>query len=344
MNNQRVVLASRPSGAPTLDNFRLETVTVRDLDDGEVLVQTLYLSLDPYMRMRMNDGDSYADPVQIGEVMFGGTVGRILKSRRRGYAEGDLVTGYTGWQSLAVTDDPLLARLSGNMAQPSLALSLLGMPGFTAYHGLLNIGRPKPGNTVVVAAATGAVGSVVGQIAKIKGCRAVGIAGGRDKCAYAVEELGFDACIDHRSPSFAADLRAACPDGIDIYFENVGGDLLRAVLPLLNDFARMPLCGLIAWYNGDHSANPVLAAEVLPALLIKRVHMEGFVILDQYPVHHASFLRDMQGWLAQGQMKLREDIVEGIEQAPAAFIGLLDGKNFGKLVVRVTVDQAPDRG
>lgn len=338
MNNQRVVLASRPKGAPKPENFRVEQVPVRDLKEGEVLIKTLYLSLDPYMRMRMSDLSSFADPVQIGEVMFGGTVGRVLASRRQGFAKGDLVTGYTGWQSLPVTDDPNLACLPRDMAQPSLALSLLGMPGFTAHHGLLNIGKPRPGETVVVGAATGAVGSVVGQIATLKGCRAVGIAGGADKCAYAVDELGFDACVDHMSPTFAAELAAACPAGIDVYFENVGGEVLRAVLPLLKDFARIPLCGLIAWYNGDRSAKPLLAAEVLPALLVKRVHMQGFVIIDEYAEHHAPFLRDMQGWLAEGKMKLREDIVDGIAQAPAAFIGLLEGKNFGKLVVRVAQD------
>lgn len=342
MNNQRVVLASRPKGAPGLDNFRLESVPVRDLKDGEVLIKTLYLSLDPYMRMRMSDADSYADPVQIGGVMFGGAVGRVLASQRSEFSEGDLVTGYTGWQSLALTDDPTLARLPRNMAQPSLALSLLGMPGFTAHYGLLNLGKPRSGETVVVGAATGAVGSVVGQIAKLKGCRAIGIAGGAEKCAYAVDELGFDACLDHGSPRFASDLAAACPEGIDIYFENVGGDVLRAVLPLLKDFARVPLCGLIAWYNGDHSAKPLLAAEVLPALLVKRVQMQGFVIIDQYPEHHAGFIQDMQGWLAEGKMKVREDVVDGIERAPEAFIGLLEGKNFGKLVVRVAQDDNSD--
>lgn len=342
MNNHRVVLARRPVGAPTLDDFRVEQVPVPELEDGQVLVKTLYLSLDPYMRMRMSDADSYADPVRIGEVMFGGTVGTVLASRRKGFSEGDLVTGYTGWQTFAVTDDPTLTRLPRGMPKPSLALSLLGMPGFTAHHGLLNIGRPKPGETVVVGAATGAVGSVVGQIAKLKGCRAIGIAGGADKCAYAVDELGFDACLDHRSPDFSARMRAACPDGIDVYFENVGGEVLRVVLPLLNDFARIPLCGLIAWYNGDRSPTPLLAAEVLPALLVKRVHMQGFVILDEYAAHHATFFRDMQGWLGEGRMKMREDIVEGIERAPQAFIGLLDGKNFGKVVVRVAPED--DRG
>ena len=279
-----------------------------------------------------------SQPVRIGEVMFGGTVGRVLASKRQGFAEGDLVTGYTGWQSLAVTDDENLAKLPSNMPQPSLALSLLGMPGFTAHHGLLNIGKPQPGNTVVVGSATGAVGSVVGQIAKLKGCRAIGIAGGADKCSYAVGELGFDACLDHRSPSFSSELKTACPDGIDVYFENVGGEVLRAVLPLLNDFSRIALCGVIAWYNGDRSANPLLAAEVLPTLLVKRVRMEGFVIIDQYANHYARFASDMQGWLAMGKMKLREDLVDGIEKAPQAFIGLLRGENFGKVVVRVAPD------
>ena len=335
MQNQRVVLASRPEGAPTVDNFRLETVLAAEPKDGEVLIKTLYLSLDPYMRMRMRDADSYADPVGIGEVMFGGIVGRVLASKRKRFAEGDLVTGYTGWQSLAVTSDPTLMRLPRDMPQPSLALSVLGMPGFTAHYGLLNLGKPQPGNTVVVGAATGAVGSVVGQIAKLKGCRAVGIAGGADKCAYAVQELGFDACVDHRSDHFASDLKTACPGGIDIYFENVGGELLRAVLPLLNDFARMPLCGVIAWYNGDRSARPLLAAEVLPALLVKRVQMEGFVIIDQYEKHYAGFAQDMQSWVQQGKIKLREDIHEGLDKAPLAFIGLLEGENFGKSLVRV---------
>jgi len=339
MNNQRVVLASRPKGAPRLEDFRVETVPVPELQDGEVLIRTLYLSLDPYMRMRMSDASSYADPVRIGDVMHGGTVGRVLASRRAGFAAGDLVTGYTGWQSLATSDDPTLTRLPRGMAQPSLALSLLGMPGFTAHYGLLQLGQPKAGDTVVVAAATGAVGSVVGQIAKLKGCRAVGIAGGADKCAYAVRELGFDACLDHHSPSFAADLAAACPGGIDVYFENVGGEVLRTVLPLLKDFARIPLCGLIAWYNGDRSARPLLAADVLPTLLVKRVQMQGFVIIDHYATHHQAFLRDMQGWLADGKMRLREDVVAGLDQAPAAFIGLLEGRNFGKLVVRVAADE-----
>lgn len=338
MKNQRVVLASRPDGAPTLENFRLETVDAPEPQEGEVLIKTLYLSLDPYMRLRMNDAKSYAEPVAIGEVMFGGMVGRVLASKRKGFAEGDLVTGYTGWQSLAVTADGALSKLPADMPQPSLALSLLGMPGFTAYHGLLNIGKPKVGETVVVSSATGAVGSVVGQIAKLKGCRVVGIAGGADKCAFAVKELGFDACVDHRSPDLAGTLKAACPNGIDVYFENVGGDVLRAVLPLLNDFARVPLCGAIAWYDGERSKNPLLAAELVTALLLKRAEMRSFIILDHYVDHHVAFARDMRDWLAAGQIKLREDMVEGLSDAPRAFIGMLAGRNFGKVVVRVAAD------
>jgi len=338
MNNQRIVLASRPTGAPTVDNFRLETVPAPEPKNGEVLIKTLYLSLDPYMRLRMNDADSYAEPVGVGEVMFGGMVGRVLASKRKGFDEGDLVTGYTGWQSLAVSADVTLSKLPANMPQPSLALSVLGMPGFTAHYGLLNIGRPKPGETVVVGAATGAVGSVVGQIAKLKGCHVVGVAGGADKCAFAVNELGFDACIDHRSPTLASDLKAACPQGIDVYFENVGGDTLRAALPLLNDFARVPLCGVIAWYDGDRSAQPLLAAELMSTLLVKRVEVRAFIILDQYPDHYAGFARDMSAWLADGKIKLREDIAEGLENAPTAFIGMLQGKNFGKALVRVAAD------
>ncbi|MGB0954719.1 MAG: NADP-dependent oxidoreductase [Panacagrimonas sp.] len=338
MQNQRVVLASRPTAAPSVENFRVERAPLRELQDGEVLIKTLYLSLDPYMRMRMNDTESYAEPVAIDEVMYGGTVGRILASRRKGFSEGDLVTGYTGWQSLAVTDDPTLMRLPRDMPQPSLALSLMGMPGFTAYYGLLKLGKPEPGQTVVVGAATGAVGSVVGQIAKLKGCRAVGIAGGADKCAFAVEALGFDACIDHRSADFGSKLKAACPGGVDVYFENVGGEVLRNVLPLLKDFARIPLCGAIAWYDGDRSENPLLAADVMTTLLIKRIQMSGFVIIDHYLDHYSEFAKDMQAWLAQGKMKLREDLVEGLDKAPEAFIGLLKGKNFGKVVVRVAED------
>lgn len=335
MKNQRVILASRPVGAPTLENFRLETVDAPEPKEGEVLIKTLYLSLDPYMRLRMNDAKSYAEPVAIGEVMFGGMVGRVLVSKRKGFSQGDLVTGYTGWQSLAVTADGSLSKLPADMPQPSLALSVLGMPGFTAYHGLLNIGKPKAGETVVVSSATGAVGSVVGQIAKLKGCRVVGIAGGADKCAFAVKELGFDACVDHRSPDLAGTLKAACPNGIDVYFENVGGDVLRAVLPLLNDFARVPLCGAIAWYDGEHSKNPLLAAELVTALLLKRAEMRSFIILDHYADHHLAFARDMSGWLNAGQIKLREDMVEGLSEAPRAFIGMLAGKNFGKALVRV---------
>ena len=247
--NHRIVLNSRPVGAPTLDNFRLEEAPIAAPATGEVLLRTLFLSLDPYMRGRMSDGPSYAAPVALGEVMVGSTISRVEASQHPDFKAGDLVLGQSGWQSLALSNGKALSKLDTAMTQPSLALGVLGMPGFTAYMGLLDIGQPQAGETVVVAAASGAVGSVVGQIAKLKGCRVVGIAGGAEKCRYVVSELGFDACIDHRSPDLKQQLAAACPKGIDVYFENVGGAVFDAVLPLLNTRARIPVCGLIANYN-----------------------------------------------------------------------------------------------
>ena len=343
IENQRIVLASRPAGAPTAENFRLESVPVPPVGDGQLLIRTLYLSLDPYMRLRMNEGESYADPVGIGEVMFGGTIGRVLESRHPQFQAGDLVAGYTGWQSHAISDGSMLSRLAPDMANPSWALGVLGMPGFTAWYGLLHLGEPKEGDTVVVAAATGAVGAVVGQIAKLRKCRVVGIAGGAEKCRYAVESLGFDACIDHRADDLARQLKSACPQGIDVYFENVGGAVLRAVLPLLNTGARVPLCGLIAWYDGDVADGPKGAAELLSTFLVKQIKLQGFVILDQYPAHYGAFLKQMGAWLKEGQISLKEDVVHGLDQAPAAFMGMLKGRNFGKTVVRVADDVAAAR-
>lgn len=302
---------------------------------GQVLLRTLFLSLDPYMRGRMNDAPSYAPCVQLGEVMTGGAVSQVIASQHPDFQPGDRVMGYTGWQDYAVSNGSGLSRLPADMAQPSLALGVLGMPGFTAYMGLMDIGQPKPGETVVVAAASGAVGAVVGQIAKIQGCRVVGIAGGTDKCRFVVDELGFDACLDRRAPDLPARLTAACPQGIDIYFENVGGVVFDAVLPLLNTHARVPLCGLISLYSGG---NPAASADRLPALtralLVKRIRMQGFIIFD-YEGRQTEFLGPMRQWLAEGKVKFREDIVEGLENAPQAFIGLLQGENFGKLVVKV---------
>lgn len=334
--NRRVVLAARPRGLPTPQDFRLDEAAVPTPNEGQMLLRTLYLSLDPYMRQLMNEiGPTYAPSVRLGEPMAGGTVNRVVASKHPQFRTGDLVLGNAGWQDYALSGGQDLVPL-GEMAQPSLALGGLGMPAFTAYVGLLNIGRPEPGDTVVVAVATGAVGAVVGQIAKLKGARVVGIAGGVDKCRYAVEELGFDVCLDRHDPQLAERLAAACPDGIDIYFENVGGAVFDAVLPLLNIGARVPVCGLIAHYNDETlppGPNPLPL--LMSTLLQKRIRMQGFIILDHYAERFDAFRRDMGEWVGAGRVKQREDLVDGLENAPAAFIGLLQGRNFGKLVVRV---------
>jgi NADPH-dependent curcumin reductase CurA len=333
--NRRIVLAERPAGKPTLANFRLENATVPAPGDGEVLLQTQYLSLDPYMRGRMNARESYAPAVALDAVMVGGTVSKVINSRNSEFAPGDLVTAYAGWQDYALSDGSDLMKLDPRIAQPSYALGVLGMPGLTAYVGLLDIGQPKPGETVVLAAATGAVGSVVGQIAKLKGCRVVGIAGAAEKCRYAVEELGYDACISHYDKDMAQQLAAACPDGIDVYFENVGGSSWEAVMPLLNNFARIPVCGLIAHYNQTElPPGPDRMSQLQGLILQRSLKMQGFIV-GNYRNRIPDFVKDMSGWLASGQVKYREDMVDGLEQAPQAFLGLFSGENFGKLVVRV---------
>jgi NADPH-dependent curcumin reductase len=337
--NRRIALAKRPVGTPQPADFRLEEGPRPTPLDGQVLLRTLYLSLDPYMRGRMSDAASYAEPVAVGETMCGGTVCRVEESRHPGFKAGERVLAYTGWQDYALSDGAGLTRLDLPAAQASRALGVLGMPGFTAYVGLLDIGQPKAGETVVVAAATGAVGSVVGQIAKLTGCRAVGVAGGRDKCDYAVRELGFDACLDHHAEGLPAALAAACPTGIDVYYENVGGPVFDAVLPLLNVGSRVPLCGLIAYYNAERlSPGPDLTPVLLRAILVKRIKLQGFIIFDHYERRYADFAATMGAWLKAGRIKVREDVVEGLERAPQAFIGLLRGDNFGKLVVRVGAD------
>ncbi|TKR33288.1 NADP-dependent oxidoreductase [Luteimonas gilva] len=334
--NRRVVLAARPNGLPKPSDFRLEQAAVPEPGAGQVLLRTLYLSLDPYMRNMMDPvAPIYTTSIPIGAPIAGGTVNRVVASKHPKFGSGDLVLGNAGWQDYALSDGSDLVPL-GDMAKPSLALGGLGMPGFTAHVGLLDIGEPKPGETVAVAAATGAVGSAVGQIAKLKGARAVGIAGGADKCRYAVEELGFDACIDRRDPRFAELLAAACPDGIDAYFENVGGEVFDAVLPLLNVGARVPVCGFISHYNDQAlPPGPNRTPLLMSALLQKRIRMQGFIILDHYGERFETFRREMGAWVEQGRVKLREDRVDGLENAPEAFIGLLQGRNFGKLVVRV---------
>jgi NADPH-dependent curcumin reductase len=331
--SRRVILKSRPVGAPKPTDFEIVEQRVPAPGDRELLCRTIYLSLDPYMRGRISGVKSYAKGVDPGELMVGGTVSEVVESRHPAFGAGDIVQGYDGWQTHAVAKGDAVRKLDPAAARISTALGVLGMPGMTAYVGLLDIGQPKPGETVVVSAASGAVGSVVGQIAKLKGCRVVGIAGAKDKCDYVVNELGFDACVNYKTDALVPALSAACPNGIDVYFENVGGAVTEAVIPLLNPFSRIPLCGLISTYNAT-SPPP---GPSWRALLTNRVLVKGFIVsdhLDRMP----AFLADAAAWLREGKLKYREDVVEGLDNAPAAFIGLLEGKNFGKLLVRVGDD------
>ncbi|OOY13182.1 NADP-dependent oxidoreductase [Thioclava marina] len=335
--NRKIILAERPTGAPGENTLQLQTEAVPRPGKGEMLLRTVWLSLDPYMRGRMNDAKSYATPVEIGGVMTAQVVAEVIESDLAGFSKGDYVLAPSGWQDWFVSDGTQVLNLGPEPQNPSWALGILGMPGYTAYAGLLKIGEPKPGETVVVAAASGPVGATVGQIARIKGCRVVGIAGGAEKCAHVVEKLGFDACIDHRSEDFAAQLAAACPDGIDVYFENVGGEVLYAVLPLLNPFARMPVCGMVAWYNlPGLPEGPDHGPQILSTILRMKVKMQGFIIFDSFPAElYQEFAREMTGWLAEGKVRYKEQVVEGLEAAPQALYDLLEGRNFGKVVVRV---------
>ena len=336
VQNRRIVLARRPQGAPTAADFRLEMQPLPVPGPGQVLLRTRYLSLDPYMRGRMNEGPSYAPPVAIGAPITGQTVSVVTASNVSSFTPGELVLANSGWQDYGLSDGRDLVKIDPALPQPSYALGVLGMPGLTAYVGLLDIGQPRAGDTVVVGAATGAVGSVVGQIAKIKGCRAVGVAGGRDKCDYARDALGFDDCIDHRAADLPQRLAAACPRGIDVYFESVGGAVLAAVVPLLNVGARIPLCGLIGWYNLE---KPPPGGDRTPQLLFtvlrQRLKVQGFIIFDHYH-RTAAFLEDMRAWVQEGRVRYREQVIEGLENAPRGLMGLLQGENFGKLVVHVS--------
>jgi len=335
--NRCVVLSERPNGLPDENTLRLDQVDIPQAGADEMLLRTVYLSLDPYMRGRMNDAKSYAEPVKINEVMTGQVVAQVVSSNLKGYALGDYVLSRSGWQDYAVSDGVDVLNLGQNPQNPSWSLGILGMPGYTAYAGLLRIGEPKPGETVVVAAASGPVGATVGQIAKIKGCRAVGIAGGADKCAHVVNNLGFDACIDHEAEDFADQLKAACPDGIDVYFENVGGKVLYGVLPLLNAFARMPVCGVVSWYNlSGLPEGPDFGPAIMGTILRMKVKVQGFIIFDSFPKEtYKDFVHDMTQWLAEGKVQYKEHIVEGLENAPNALNDMLLGKNFGKTVVKV---------
>ncbi|MEE2977591.1 MAG: NADP-dependent oxidoreductase [Pseudomonadota bacterium] len=330
---QRIVLASRPQGAVTPENFRLETVELPELQDGQVLVRNHFLSLDPYMRGRMNDSKSYAQPQPLDEVMIGGTVGVVEASKNPSFAVGDAVVGMFGWQEVGVSDGRGIQKVDTRHIPLSAYLGSVGMPGVTAWYGLNKIMHPKPGQTVAVSAASGAVGSVVGQLAKLKGCRVVGFAGGKDKCDYVVNELGFDACIDYKAASDAKELykmlKEATPDGIDSYFENVGGAILDAVLSRMNAFGRIAMCGMIAGYDGQPLPlqNPQL-------ILVSRLTIEGFIVSEHMDVWPEA-LRELGGFVAQGKLKFRESVAQGLASAPEAFMGLLKGKNFGKQLVKL---------
>ena len=333
--NRRIVLAARPTGDPKEENFRLEETDIPTPAEGEVLLRTIYLSLDPYQRGRMNAGPSYAPPVEVGQVMEGGTVSEVVESKADGLRPGDVVVGHTGWQEYSVASGKAVRKIDPALAPVSTALGVLGMPGMTAYTGLVNIGQPKSGETVVVSSAAGAVGSAVGQIARILGCRAVGIAGGEAKCAYVVNELGFDACVDYHRDRFAEDLKVACPQGVDIYFDNVGGRVLEEVVPLMNLFGRVPVCGLISQYNATRLPHgPDRVPLLTIAILVKRLTFRGFIVFD-FREQQPEFERQMSQWLREGKVKYREDVVDGLENAVAAFKGLFTGHNFGKLLVRV---------
>jgi NADPH-dependent curcumin reductase len=332
-SNRQIVLKSRPQGMPTVENFATRETPLPSPAAGQVLRQTIYLSLDPYMRGRMSTARSYAKPVEVGEVMVGGTVSRVLASDNPDFSEGDFVLGYDGWQEYGLSHGRELRKLDPAQAPISYALGVLGMPGMTAYVALLDVGRPKPGETVVVSAASGAVGSVAGQIARILGCRAVGLAGSDDKCAYVTQELGFDACINYKSQNLDEALASTCPNGIDVYFDNVAGEILAAALRHINIGARIPLVGLISQYN----ATTPPAGPNLGYLLTKRALIQGFLVGD-HNSRLPAFQADVSRWLAEGKLKYREDIVDGLENAPKAFLGLFEGRNFGKLLVRVSDD------
>jgi len=338
--NRQIVLVSRPVGAPVAANFSTVHADIPSPKEGEVLLRAVYLSLDPYMRGRMNDAASYAPPVALGEVMVGASVCRVEQSRNDKFTTGDWVVSFGGWQDYSVCDGSELLTLDSAMANPSHALGVMGMPGLTAYMGLLDIGQPKAGDTVVVAAATGAVGSLVGQIAKLKGCKVVGIAGGQEKCDYAVATLGFDACLNHHDDDLGAQLAVACEAGIDVYYENVGGKVFDAVMPLLNACARIPLCGLISQYNATElPPGPDRLSMLMGTLLVKRIKMQGFIVFDDYGHRYNEFAQQMGQWLSRGEIKYKEHLVDGLENTVESFIGLLQGENFGKLVMRLGPDE-----
>jgi NADPH-dependent curcumin reductase CurA len=329
--NQQFKLAARPVGMVKREDFSYEEAPVADPQDGEVLVKTLYLSLDPAMRGWMNAGKSYIRPVEIGEIMRAGGVGEVIASRNPRFQAGDFVSGTLGVQSYAVSNGKDLVKVDPKLAPLPKYLNVLGMPGMTAYFGLLDIGQPKPGETVVVSAATGAVGQIAGQIAKIKGCKAVGIAGGADKCAYAVKEFGYDSCIDYKRGPIYPGLAQSCPDGVDVYFDNVGGEILDAVLTRIRMKARIVICGAVSQYN---NTTPVQGPKNYLSLLVNRARMEGMVVFD-WAARYGEASLQMGQWMAEGKLKSLEDIVDGLETFPETLLKLFSGENFGKLILRV---------
>jgi NADPH-dependent curcumin reductase CurA len=327
--HQRIVLAERPRGQVSPQHFRLETASIPELAEGQVLVRNQYLSLDPYMRGRMADAKSYAAPQPLDETMIGATAGEVLASKHPRFAPGDKVTGMLGWAELGVADGSLLRKVDTSRIPLSAYLGVVGMPGMTAWYGVHEILKPQPGQTLLVSAASGAVGSAVGQLAKLLGCRAVGIAGGPDKCAYVVEELGFDACVDYKAGNLKDDLKAAAPDGIDALFENVGGVCFDTALPRMNAFSRIALCGLIAGYNGEDAA-----IKNMRFLLTSRITLRGFIVTEHMELWPKG-LAELGALVADGKLKYRESVADGLASAPDAFIGLLAGRNFGKQLVRL---------
>lgn len=335
--NRKFVLAARPKGEPDDSTLRLETEDIATPGKGQMLLRNEYLSLDPYMRGRMSDAPSYAAPVEIGAVMVGGTVAQIVSSDVAGFAAGDWVQAFGGWQDYALSDGTGVINMGKSPEKPSWALGVLGMPGLTAWAGLTQIGLPKKGETLVVAGASGPVGATVGQIGKILGLHVVGIAGGSAKCGHVVDTLGFDSCIDYKADGFPAALKAAVPGGIDIYFENVGGAVFDAVLPLLNTKARVPVCGLISQYNATALPDgPDRLNLLLGTILRKRMTLRGFIVFDDFGHLYPEFAKQMGDWVKTGKVQYREEMIVGLEHAPAAFVGLLKGEAFGKRVVKLT--------
>jgi len=331
MPNREIRFASRPTGMPTLDNFKIVDADMRQLNDGEVSVRTLYISVDPYLRGRMREARSYVAPFEVGQVIVSGVVGEVVESRAPDFAPGEIVTGMLGWRLYNVAKVPELRKVDPRVAPITTALGVLGVPGLSAYFGLLDIGKPKEGETVVVSGAAGAVGMTVCQLAKIKGCRAVGIAGSDEKNQYLTAQLGVDAAINYKSADMGKALKEACPNRIDVYFDNVGGEISDAVLPLLNQGARIVLCGQISLYNLD---KPDVGPRPQPALLVNRAMMKGFIITD-YAARFAEGVVNLAQWLVAGKLKYAETVVEGFENTPKAFIGLFSGENLGKQIVKV---------